>query len=435
MKKWLFSSIDNAPLVIFRIIFGLLVTLECWGAILTGWVNRTLIAPKFTFNFIHLNLLQPLPGNGMYFYFFIMGTLGIFIMIGYRYLISIISFTTLWASVYLMQKSSYNNHYYLLCLLNMLMCILPANKNLSLDTYFNYTKKTDTMPNWCRFLIISQLFIVYTFASLAKFYPDWLNTTVASNLMRGKKSFYIVGEILQQKWTHYTIAYTGIAFDLLIIPALLYKPTRKWAFILSVFFHLYNSFILHIGIFPYMALAFSVFFFEADKVRRLFYPKNKKEIIINHHQFKTSKITLAFLIIWISIQVGLPLRHHFIDGDVLWTEEGHRLSWRMMLRSKSGFNKFYITNKITNKRSKVKLNDYLTKKQIRSMGGKPDMIWQFAQHLKNEYQEKNIDIKVYVINNTSVNGSKRKKLISPTTDLAAAEWNYWGHNDWIIKNP
>jgi len=389
MKKWLFSSIDNSPLIVFRIIFGLLVTLECWGAILTGWVRRVMIEPKFTFNFIHLDFLQPLPGNSMYFYFLLMGLLGVFIMLGYRYLYSVIGFTILWAGVYLMQKSSYNNHYYLLFLLNILMCTLPANKDL-------------------------------------------LDTTVARNLMAGKKDFYIVGEILQQKWTHYVIAYTGILFDLLVIPALLYKPTRKWAFLISLFFHLYNSFVLHIGIFPYLALGFSVFFFEPEYIRKLFYPKDQKEIESTPTNFKVSKITLAFLTLWIFIQVALPLRHHFIDGNVLWTEEGHRLSWRMMLRSKSGVNSFYIVDKETKKRTRIKQKDYLTKKQIRSMGGKPDMIWQFAQHLKKEFQKDGKDIEVYVKNKTRVNSSKRKRLISPQTDLTAVEWNYWGHNDWII---
>ena len=434
MKKWLFSSTDNSPLIIFRIIFGLLITLECWGAILTGWVHRTLIEPKFTFSFINLEFLQPLPGYGMYFYFFLMGLLGVSIMLGYRYHLSIIGFTILWAGAYLMQKSSYNNHYYLLFLINTLMCLLPANKNLSLDVKLKHVEPKNTMPNWCRFLIISQLFIVYTYAALAKFYPDWLNTTVAKNLMAGRKHFFIIGEMLQQKWAHHIITYTGISFDLLIIPALLYKKTRKWAFIISVFFHLYNSFILHIGIFPYMALGFTVFFFEPELIRKLFYPKTQKEIKIDQTNFKPSLPILAFLIIWTTLQTALPLRHHFIEGNVLWTEEGHRLSWRMMLRSKSGYNKFYIVDTTNNIRTRIKLKEYLTKKQIRSMGGKPDMIWQFAQHLKKEYLKKGQNIEVYVTNWTRVNNSKRKQLINPLINLADCEWNYWGHNDWILLN-
>lgn len=432
MKKWLFSSIDNSSLIIFRIIFGLLVTLECWGAIITGWVNKVLIKPQFTFNFIGLDFLQPLPGNGMYAYFFVMGLLGVFVMLGYRYRISIISFSALWAGVYLMQKSSYNNHYYLLFLLNILMCMLPANKDLSLDVRLKHIKRSQLMPNWCRFLIISQLFIVYTYASLAKLYPDWLNTTVAANLMAGKKSFFLVGEVLQQKWAHYIITYTGICFDLLIIPALLYKPTRKWAFIISVFFHLYNSFILHIGIFPYLALGFSVFFFEGAQIRKWFYPKGEEISTSKKEISPSSNWILLFLSIWFVIQLILPARHHFIEGDVLWTEEGHRLSWRMMLRSKSGSNSFFIVDKKTNKRTRIKLKDYLTSKQRRSMSGKPDMLWQFAQHLKQEYQKDGKEIEVYVNNWTRVNKSKRRQLISPKTDLAATEWNYWGHNDWIL---
>lgn len=434
MKKWLFSGTDNSSLIIFRIIFGLLVTLESWGAIATGWVKKVLIVPTFTFNFIHLDFLQPLPGNGMYIYFFIMGLLGVFIMLGFRYQWSIVGFTLLWAGVYLMQKSAYNNHYYLLFLLNMLMCILPANKDLSLDKHLKYTNHSQMMPNWCKFLIIAQLFIVYTFASLAKLYPDWLNTSVAANLMAGKKDFFLVGEILQQKWTHYVITYTGILFDLLVIPALLYKPTRKWAFIIGVFFHLYNSFILHIGIFPYLALGFSVFFFEGAQIRKWFYPKAQKFISPNKENFKFSTTITSFLIIWLIIQVALPVRHHFIEGDVLWTEEGHRLSWRMMLRSKSGHNTFYVLDKATKKRTRVKLKDYLTPKQIRSMGGKPDMLWQFAQHLKKEHQKHGKAIEVYLVNWTRVNNSKRKQLISPQTNLATMEWNYWGHNDWILTD-
>jgi len=113
LDRLLFTKTDNAPLVIFRVFFGVLVSLECYGAILTGWVKSTLVDPKFTFTFIGFEWLQPLPGNGMYIYFFVMGTLGILMAIGYKYRFSSISFFLLWTAVYLMQKTSYNNHYYL----------------------------------------------------------------------------------------------------------------------------------------------------------------------------------------------------------------------------------------------------------------------------------------------------------------------------------
>jgi len=130
-NKLLFERIDNSPLLIFRIFFGLLISLECFGAILTGWVKRNLVTPKFTFPFIDFEWLQFFTGPGMYAYFTIMGLLGICIALGYKYRFSISAFTFLWTAVYLMQKTAYNNHYYLLILISLLMCFF----RITLETY------------------------------------------------------------------------------------------------------------------------------------------------------------------------------------------------------------------------------------------------------------------------------------------------------------
>ena len=129
INKWLFTRIDNSALLIFRVFFGFLIAAEAIGAIFTGWLRRTLIEPQFTFNFIGFEFLQPLSGNGMYYYFAIMGTLGLLVMIGFKYRWSMLGYTLMWAGVYFMQKSSYNNHYYLLFLLCIIMTILPAYTN------------------------------------------------------------------------------------------------------------------------------------------------------------------------------------------------------------------------------------------------------------------------------------------------------------------
>ena len=85
MTKKLFTQTDNAPLIIFRIFFGFLLACEAYGAILTGWVKENFIEVQFTFSHIGLDWLQPLPGNGMYFYFALMGTFGLLVMLGYKY--------------------------------------------------------------------------------------------------------------------------------------------------------------------------------------------------------------------------------------------------------------------------------------------------------------------------------------------------------------
>ncbi|UZO81339.1 HTTM domain-containing protein [Aquimarina sp. ERC-38] len=435
MNRWLFTKIDNSALVVFRIIFGFLIAAESFGAIATGWVRKTLIEPRFTFNFIGFDFLQPLPGNGMYFYFAIMGILGVLVMIGYKYKASMIGFSVLWAGVYLMQKSSYNNHYYLLMLLNFLMCLLPAHRYASVYVKINPELKQNWMPSWCVLIIIFQLWIVYTYAAIAKIYPDWLDYTVAKNLMSARAQYPIIGNFLQQHWVHIAITYFGILFDLLVIPLLLWKRSRWFAFITGIFFHLFNSIVFQIGIFPYLSLAFCLFFFPKKKVQQWFLPRkefyDQNEVVVPSYR----NVLVGFATIWFMIQIALPLRHWLIPGDVLWTEEGHRLSWRMMLRGKSGRTSFYVVEKDSSKPTKIRVNqsDYLTQKQQRRVASKPDMIWQFAQYLKKEYQKQGKDIAVYVTSRVSVNRKKSQPLIDPQVDLTSVPWNHFTTNPWVIK--
>ncbi|BDW92692.1 type I deoxyribonuclease HsdR [Flagellimonas marinaquae] len=433
--QFLYKKIDNAQLVVFRIFYGLLVSAECYGAIATGWVRRTLVEPRFTFSFIGFEWLQPLPGNGMYIYFAVMGTLGLLIALGYKYRFSALAFAILWSGVYLMQKSSYNNHYYLLMLLAYIMAFLPANRDASLDAKLNPGLRSQTMYNGVRWVIILQLFIVYTYASVAKLYADWLDFSMIDVLMTSKKDYYIIGELLQQKWVHKIIAIFGISFDLLIVPALLWKPTRKIAFLLSIFFHLFNSIVFQIGIFPYLSLAFTVFFFEPQTIRNIFLKTKtfapEAKIIIP----KTKNMILSVLGIYFLVQIALPLRHHFFKDDVLWTEEGHRLSWRMMLRSRGGRITYKVVNPKTKDTIKIDLDKYLTKKQRRRVTCYPDFIWQFAQHLKKEYAKKGESIQVFVDNKVRVNQGSYKQFIDPKVDLANVPWKHFAHNDWILPSP
>ena len=434
MNNFLFKHIDNSGLIVFRITFGALCFLESVGAIVTGWVRRTLIDPEFTFNFIGFEWLQPLPGNWMYVYYAIMGTFGLLIMLGYKYRFSALMFALLWSGTYLMQKSSYNNHYYLLMLLSFIMVILPAHQYASIDVKRNPSLKRISMPSWCKWVFVVQLFILYTYASIAKLYPDWLDTSVVALLMKGKANYILIGDLLQQPAVHYIIAYGGIFFDGLIIPLLLWKPTRKYAFFISIFFHLFNSIVFQIGIFPYLSLAFSLFFFTPESIRNVFLKRKPlyeaKEVITPSYGNALKTVFVVYFV----IQILLPVRHHFLEDNVLWTEEGHRMSWRMMLRAKSGRATYRVIDAETNRYIPIKLDDYLTKKQQRGATTKPDVIWQFAQHLKHKFAEEGKTIKVFVNCYVSVNGKPSRQLIDPDIDLANTEWEALKHSGWILPS-
>lgn len=430
MNQLFFKNIDNSPLIVFRIFFGFLISCESFGAIITGWVKRVLIEPKFTFSFIGLEWLQPLPGYGMYFYFIIMGLFGIAIMLGYRYRVAIIGYTILWAGVYFMQKTSYNNHYYLLLIISFYMIFLPANQYASLDVKQQRIHKQNTMPYWISLLFIVQVTIVYFYAAIAKFYPDWLDGTFTKLLLSGTTSNEFLLKIFLNKYFYLFIAYAGILFDLLIVPLLLFKKTRTIALAASLSFHLFNAIFLQIGIFPFFALSFSLFFYPPEKIRKLFFknkPSIEEPIVSNYFE---KRIFLYFLIPFLFIQFILPLRHHLIEGDVLWTEEGHRLSWRMMLRKRDGFINFKIKNNDTGEITSYDYHKNLSPKQANTLATKPDFIWQYCQRIKQEYSGKNISIFIDCKNN--INNGEFKTLIDPKQDFAKAKWNYFWHNEWVL---
>jgi len=182
-------------------------------------------------------------------------------------------------------------------------------------------------------------------------------------------------------------------------------------------------------------LAFCVFFFPTQKVNK-YLLRNKKpyydgeEVVVPDHD----RILKFAIIVWFIIQISLPLRHWVIKDNVLWTEEGHRLSWRMMLRTKSGRSTFKVVEKGTTDTIMVQKNKYLSNKQRRIISTKPDVIWQFAQRLKQEYAREGKDIQVFVEAKVSVNGRPYERLIDPQVDIANEQWNYFAHHDWILPS-
>ncbi|WP_130736326.1 HTTM domain-containing protein [Flavobacterium sp. J27] len=429
MNRYVFREIDIAPLIVFRIFFGFLIACESFGAIATGWVKQVFIVPKFTFSFIGLDWLQPLSGNGMYYYFITMGFAGILIMLGLRYTIVMISFTIMWAGVYFMQKSSYNNHYYLVLLISFIMVFLPANRYKSLDIKLGLQSKKETMPYWVSLIFIIQIAIVYSYAALAKIYPDWLDGTFTKNLLQGTTTRPFFLQLFSKKWFYLFIAYAGIFYDLVIVPFLLCKKTRTIALIASLFFHLFNAFVLQIGIFPFFALSFALFFYDSNSIKNIFF-KKKKSIKPLHEDLKQKKLLFYLFIPFLILQLSLPLRHYFIKGDVLWTEEGHRLSWRMMLRERRGFISFVIVDNNTKQRTVYNYHKNLSPKQAYQLPTKPDFIWQYCQKIKEEFKDK--DISIYINCSNAINRKPYQTLINPKYDMAKAKWNYFFHNEWII---
>jgi len=448
-SEYLFRKIDNSGLVIFRILFGLLIVAECWGAIFTGWVGENLVEPKVTFTFIGFEWMNNFLGPEMIYYYVVMGALGWFIALGFFYRFSMILFALMWTLSYLMQKTSYNNHYYLFMLVSWLMTIIPAHHFFSIDSVIFSRIKRLTCKNWVPVIFIAQMFIVYTYAAVAKLYPDWFNGVYLNNHFMG------YAQMLQHKYQLDGLAkvigsiefaqlfsWAGFFFDLLIIPLMLWSKTRNFGLRCAIFFHVFNSIVFGIGIFPYFALAMMIFFYDPIKIQEIFF-KTKSFMMDRNDEdglITTRRIAFSYLLMfYLAWQIYLPLRHFHIPGNVFWTEEGHRLSWRMMLRARSNDTQVYVAfpdknGKIYGK-EKVDLHKYLTFKQANRLGSSPDMIWQFAKYVHEDYKRKGQKVMVFVDAKVSINNSEYYQFTNPNVDLAKVKWSYFGHQSWIKSQP
>ncbi|MFK7972035.1 MAG: HTTM domain-containing protein [Bacteroidia bacterium] len=429
------AYIDSAQMALFRMLFGFLLAAETGGAILTGWVRRGLVEPDFTFTFIGFEWLRIFNGPFMYGWFAVMALLGIAVMLGWRYRLSLGFFTFMWTISYLMQKSHYNNHYYLLILLCLLMLLVPAHSWASLDARRDARIRALAIPAWTRDIIILLLGIVYTYAAIAKVQTDWLSGDNTAMWFNAKKGMPIIGSILTISWLPKFVAWAGFLFDLLIIPLLLWRPTRWLAVGFAIVFHIFNAAVFHIGIFPFLMLGTLFLFFPSGKIRERFFPK-KPKADINTIVSPIGKWTIPLALFFL-VQLTLPLRHHLLPGDVNWTEEGHRMAWRMMLRYKHSKGTVYAT--IDNgPRIKVPHTDHLSRSQARKLFTHPDIAWQYVQWLKQNadtlFPEKEAGqvLAVYFDSKVALNGHTYKPLIDPEVDMTQAKWSMWKRSPWIL---
>ena len=430
---------SNAPLVIFRILFGLLMVLESWGAIATGWVRLTYVEPRLTFPVANLVEMRVLSGELMYAYFYVMGLAALGVMLGWCYRFTSFALALLWTGAYLGQTDHYNNHYYLAVLFGWGMAFLPAADRASLDVAAGRRSLSRHTSPWIARAFRLQLLIVFSFAAVNKLYPGWLNGDYLRVNLGAKGDVWPLGKLVVQEWFQSFTIWAAILFDGIVIPALWWRRTRVAAFWGLVGFNLFNSLVFRIGIFPYMVIGLTVFFFSEASVERAFawVPGMRRSEGAETSQPATRpapKWALGLLGLYLALQVALPLRHHLFPGDVAWTEEGHRMSWRMMLRTKTGTLLLVARDPATGETTTVNQDEYLNQLQKSRVASSPDFLYRFVQDLKADYRRQGIEsVQIFArYSACSLNGNPVAPLYDATVDLATVEWKRFARNDWVI---
>ncbi|WMI65768.1 HTTM domain-containing protein [Aestuariibaculum sp. YM273] len=437
-KAYLQSKTDAAPLAVFRILFGIMMLFSIIRFWANGWIDKLYIKPKFHFSYYGFEWVKPL-GDYTYLLFIICAVAALFIALGLKYRMAIIVFFLSFTYIELMDKTTYLNHYYFISLLSFLMIFLPANAYFSVD---NVLRKTSykTIPQWCVDSVKLLLGIVYFYAGLAKLNSDWLFRAMPLKIwLPSKYDLPFIGEsLMQQEWFHYAMSWSGMLYDLAIPFLLLYKRTRWFAFALVVFFHVFTRVLFPIGMFPFIMIVSTLIFFKADFHHKII---NTIEDILKLKtsvdlkpvlEVKKEKALVPFLTVFFVIQLLFPFRYVLYPGELFWTEEGFRFSWRVMLMEKMGHTTFTIKNAKTGAAFVVRNRDFLSSFQEKQMSFQPDFILQYAHYLGDHFTSQgHKNVQVFVESYVALNGRLSQPFIDKTVDLYKEKESFC-HKAWIL---
>lgn len=433
LRVWLSRPVDVASLALARICYGLIMLWEVIRYFRNGWIDRYWIDPDFHFTYFGFSWVSPWPGDGMHWHFFCLGILAIMITFGFLYRIAAVLFFLGFSYAFLLEQARYLNHFYLVSLVSFLMALVPANQIASIDARLGICRRKDSMPAWCLYLLRFQMGIVYFFGGIAKINSDWLAGEPLRTWLGYRAGFPIVGPLFEMEGVVMGMAYGGLLFDLLIVPLLLWRPTRVPAFFAVLFFNFSNAIIFTIGIFPFFAIAMSTLYFSPDWPRRYFvWPRIGEALQSNGADLLVSRLVVGFLALYVGWQSLLPLRHWLYPGNPAWTEEGHLYSWRMKLRSKSGRISFYATNLDTGEEFRIKPSKYMEDWQAKHLATKPDMMLQFVDYAGKQLKQEGItNLAIRAESYVSLNGRPRVQFVDPSVDLLRKSRSLFP-KDWLL---
>lgn len=430
-----FAPVDIAGLVYFRVIYGCIMGWNAWRYLSGGWVEMLYVTPKFHFTYYGFDWVRPWPGDGMYLHFYALLALSVCVVFGLFYRVSSLLLFLGFTYAFLLDVARYQNHYYLLCLVGLVMVFVPAHRACSIDVILRPKIRRSFVAGWTIWLLRFQIGIPYFFAGLAKLHTDWLTGSTMRILLSNKMEHPIIGPFFAEDWMIWIFTYGSLLFDLGVVPLLLWQRTRAVAFAIAVLFHILNAALFQIGIFPWFMLAATAVFLPPTWPRRIWrtdrileFPAMTAEATMTLQK----RGTLFLLTLFASIQIVLPLRHFAYPGNVNWTEEGARFAWRMMLRSKVTGVRCYARVEDSGQIFAVDPRRYLTARQFGKMGKDPDMLVQFAHLVAGEIKKAGNDhVEVRLVVLTSLNQRKPQLLIDPNVDLANERRSLWP-KPWIV---
>jgi vitamin K-dependent gamma-carboxylase len=429
------QPIATDSLVAFRVGFGLLQLVAVARFFAHDWIDKYTQEPGVFFHYYGFGWVRPLPAPLMHLHYAAMGALCILLALGLHTRVSAALFGAAFVYAHLIDKTNYLNHYYLVALLAGLSALLPLGRAFSLDVRLRPERRLRTFPAWTLGVLRAQIGLVYLFGGIAKLKPDWLLHAQPMKIwLSANPDFPLLGPFFDDEWLAHVFSWTGALFDLTIVPLLLWRRSRPFAYGAVVLFHLMTARLFSLGMFPYIMIVATLVFFPADWPRGLwrFLTGARTATAEVPQPAPPGRPVMLCLAVHFLIQLVLPFRHLLYPGNVVWTEEGFRFAWNVMLMEKNGSAEFRVTDPDSGRTWTVHPRAILTDQQAKMMATQPDMLLEFAHQLAARFRARGIarpEVRADAF--ASLNGRPLERLVDPAVDLAR-ERDGFGSKPWIL---
>jgi vitamin K-dependent gamma-carboxylase len=376
--------VDAASMGVFRIGFGAVMVWELLRFFELERIDRYYVRPRVLFPYYGFGWLEPLPGAWMHGLFALLVVLAALICLGLWYRIATALFFVGYTYTFLLDQTNYQNHLYLFCLIALLLSLTDADRAFSFDARRRHLPSQ--VPRWQPALFAFQVGVVYSFAALNKLDAEWLSgAAMRIGLGEGQTAPWALA-LLAHPLADKLLAWSGLAIDLVSVPLLLWPRTRLLMYGFLAVFHLTNSQLFSIGVFPWFMLAATTIFFSPSWPRALLPAWLRSGPTPGSSGIgEFGPLCRIFVFTYVTLQLLLPLRRHLYPGDPAWTLDGQYFSWTMKLAARRGEARLFVTD-FAGQVAEIPLDHFLTAKQIGKLAYTPDMILTFTHYARRHLQ-------------------------------------------------
>lgn len=437
LSRTLDRPVDAASCAVFRVGFGLLLLISTVRFFERGWIREYYVEPKLFFHYWGFGWIQPLPARGMYALYALIGAAALCILLGFAYRVAAVVFALGFSYAHFCDKTNYLNHYYLVSLLAGLAICLPLDREFSLRVWRRPEQRRGSLRAWVLYLLRFQIAVVYVFGGVGKLGADWLLRAEPLRIwLAADTDLPLIGPYLSGRWIPFAFSWAGAIFDLSIVPLLSWRSTRAPAYLALILFHSLTALLFPIGMFPWIMIAAATLFWDPSWPRRAYERCLARAVPIPEGVAgpPLAPLTRTLCASYASLQLLLPLRSALYPGNTLWTEEGFRFSWKVMLIEKAGSLELRVVDR-AGRRYVVEPREYLTPFQARMASTQSDMILELAHWVAQDFARRGQPgVHVYADSQVSFNGRARLPFLDPARDLAREE-DGLGAKDWLLPAP